>query len=139
MATTVNGDDIDFVKKLGADEVINYKTQAFDTLLKDYDAVYDTVGGETAKKSFAVLKPGGILVSMLGAPDETLAKEKNITAVGQRTDTNTKHLARLSELVDSGKIKVSIETVYPLDAIKDAAADQETHPQGKIVLTMKKT
>ncbi|OGK21303.1 hypothetical protein A3C23_02230 [Candidatus Roizmanbacteria bacterium RIFCSPHIGHO2_02_FULL_37_13b] len=137
VTTTVNTDDIEFVKKLGVDEVIDYKTQAFETILKDYDAVFDTVGGETTNKSFGVLKNGGVLVSMLGKPDEKLAKEKNITAVGQRTKTNTEDLNRLSELVDNGKIKVSIDKVYSLDKIKEAASHQETHPRGKIVLKIR--
>src|SRR3989338_9482226 len=137
VTTTVNTDDIEFVKKLGVDEVIDYKTQAFETILKDYDAVFDTVGGETTNKSFGVLKNGGVLVSMLGKPDEKLAKEKNITAVGQRTKTNTEDLNRLSELVDNGKIKVSIDKVYSLDKIKEAASHQETHQRGKIVLKIR--
>ena len=65
VATLVSTDDKQFVQKLGADEVIDYKIQTFEDLLHDYDAVFDTVGGETYTKSFRVLKKGGIIVSML--------------------------------------------------------------------------
>ena len=137
VATTVSRDDVAFVKALGADEVIDHNSQSFETLLKDYDAVFDTVGGETTNKSFAVLKSGGVLVSMLGKPDEKIAEEKGITAIGQKTDTTTKRLQRLVELVDSGKMKVSIDKVYSLEQIKEAANHQETYPQGKIVLKIR--
>lgn len=134
--TTVNADDIEFVKRLGADEIIDYKTQKFEELLKDFDAVYDTVGGETTTKSFQVLRKGGVLVSMLGAPDEALAKKYSVTAIGQNTKNNAEHLKRLAELVDGGKITVHIDTVFPLDQVKEAFIHLETgHPKGKVVVT----
>ncbi len=137
VATTAATENVEFAKTFGADEVIDYKTQAFETILKDYDAVFDTVGGETMTKSFAVLKNGGVLVSMMGKPEEELAKAKNITVIGQMTNTNTEHLKRLAELVDNGKIKVSIEKVYPLEQIKEAEDNQESHPRGKLVLKIR--
>ncbi len=138
VATTVSTADVDFVKQLGADEVIDFKTQKFQDLLSDYDAVYDTVGGETTIKSFKVLKKGGILVSMLGLPDQELAKQYGVTAIGQNTKTNSAHLTRLSELVDTGKIKVHVDKVFPIDQAKEAFVYQETmHPKGKVVLKIK--
>ncbi len=72
-ATTVSTNDKQFVKEIGADEVIDYKTQNFeDVLSNDYDAVFDTVGGETYTRSFKVLKRGGIMVSMLEQPNQEL-------------------------------------------------------------------
>jgi NADPH:quinone reductase-like Zn-dependent oxidoreductase len=136
VATTVSTDDVDFVKTLGADEIIDYKNQNFEAVLEDYDAVYDTVGGETTK-SFAVLKNRGILVSMLGQLDPKIAKTKGITAINQNTSTNTQHLKRLAELVDSGGIKVSIEKIYSLSQIKEAANHQELHPRGKLVVRIR--
>ena len=65
VATTVSTDDKQFVHELGADEVIDYKTQTFEDLIHDYDAVFDTVGGETYTRSFRVLRKDGIIVSML--------------------------------------------------------------------------
>ena len=63
--TTVSTDDKEFVQELGADELIDYKTQTFEDLVHDYDAVFDAVAGETYRRSFKVLKKGGIIVSML--------------------------------------------------------------------------
>lgn len=138
VATTVSTDDIQFVKDLGADEVIDYKNQKFEELLKDYDAVFDTVGGETADKSFKVLKKGGVIVSMLGQPNPDLAKQHGVAAIGQGTETNAKHLTRLAELVDSGKIKAQVDKTFPLDHVKEAFDYQEkSSPRGKVVLKIR--
>ncbi len=138
VATTVSTDDIEFVKKLGADEVIDYKNQVFEEILKDVDSVFDTVGGEATDKSFQVLKHGGFIVSMLGQPNQELAQKYGVYAIGQNTVTNTKSLNRLTELVDSGKIKVHINQVFPLEQVKEAfACLEEGHPRGKVVLKIK--
>lgn len=137
VATTVSTNDIDFVRNLGADEIIDYKTQKFEDILKEFDGVYDTVGGETTTNSFKVLKKGGILVSMLGQPDEALAKQYGVTAIGQYTKTSTAHLDRVAKLVDSGKVTVRIAQVFPLEQVKEAFLAQEQHPQGKIVVAVK--
>ncbi len=138
VATTVGLDDKEFAKDLGADEVIDYKNQAFEDLLKDYDAVFDTVGGETTDRSFQVLKKGGVIVSMLGQPNLELAKEHNVNAIGQGTNIDTKHLSRLAELVDGGKIKVRVNKVFTLEQVKEAFDHQEKEsPRGKVVLKVK--
>lgn len=138
VATTVSAKDIDFVKSLGADEVIDYKAQKFEEMLKDYDAVYDTVGGPTTDASFRVLKKGGVLVSMLGQPNETLAKEHEVTAIGQGTHTNAEHLQQLAKFVDDGKVKIHIDKTFPLSEVKEAFTYQETnHPQGKVIIKIK--
>lgn len=138
VATTLSSKDVEFAKTLGADEVIDYKTQNFETILKDYDAVFDTIGGGTLDKSFQVIKKGGVFVSMVGAPNPELAKKHAVTAIGQNTRTNTKHLNRLSELVTSGKIKAHIDKVFPLEQIKEAFTHlEEGHPRGKVILKVK--
>lgn len=145
VVTTVGTDDIEFEKSLGVDEVIDYKSEDFTTILKDFDAVFDTVGGETTDKSFSVLKKGlpagrqgGVLVSMLGQPNEELAKQYEVTAIGQGTETNATHLKRLTELVENGVIKVNVDKVFPLDRVKEAFDYQEkNHPRGKVVLKIK--
>jgi len=110
----------------------------FEELLKDFDAVFDTVGGETTDKSFQVLKRGGILVSMLGQPNPDLAQKYGVTVIGQMTKTDATHLTRLAELVDSGKIKISVDKVFPLEQVKEAFQYQEeVHPRGKVVLKIK--
>jgi alcohol dehydrogenase len=138
VATTVGTKDVEFVKKLGADEVIDYKTQKFEELLKDFDAVYDTVGGETADKSLDVLKSGGMIVSMLKQEESEKLKKKNIKAVYLHTMVTTERLQKLAGIVDSGKIKIQIDKVFPLNQAKDAFAYQEeSHPRGKVVLSIK--
>lgn len=138
VATTVNTNDIDFVKQLGADEVIDYKTQNFEEILNNFDAVFDTVGGQTTNKSFMVLRKEGILVSMLGQPKEELSQKYAVSAIGQNTQTNTTRLTRLSKLVDGGKIKVNIDKIFPLDSVREAFTYQEkVRPRGKVVLEIK--
>ncbi len=137
VATTVSGEDIEFAKSLGADQVIDYKTQKFEEMLTDFDAVFDTVGGDTTNKSFLVLKKNGILVSMLSQPNEELAQKYEVTAIGQGTRTNTERLTQLAELVDNGAIKPQVDRVFPLYQVKEAIDYMENDsPRGKVVLTI---
>src|SRR3989344_3386460 len=108
VATTVSTNDIEYVKQLGADEVIDYTKEDFSQKLKGFDAVFDTVGGDVTDKSFAVLESNGILVSMAGTPNMQKAKQLGITAIGQFTNTNTAHLQRVKELVENGAIQVNV-------------------------------
>lgn len=136
--TTVNTQDIEYVKQLGADEVIDYTQEKFEQKLKDFDAVFDTVGKEVTDKSFAVLKRNGILVSMVGEPNQEKAKELGITAISQFTNTNTSHLQRVKELVENGKINVNVDKIFSLDQAKEAFSYQEQiHPKGKVVFQTK--
>lgn len=138
VATTVSVDDMEFVKNLGADEVIDYKTQKFEEMLHDFDAVFDTVGGETAENSFKVLRKGGIIVSMLGAPNPELAQKQNVTAIGQNTKITSERLNRLTELVDNGDIKVHIDKVFSLNQTREAFEYfEKSHPRGKVVVKIK--
>lgn len=138
VATTVNGKDVDFVKSLGADEVIDYKTQNFTQILKDFDAVFDTAGGDTTTKSYAVLKKGGILVSMAGQPDLELVKQRGVTALSQMTQASTQQLQRIAELVNSGKLVPQVDKVFPLSESKEAFEYfEKENPKGKVVVTVK--
>ncbi len=138
VATTVSSHDVEFAKQLGADEVIDYKTQAFETMLKDFDAVFDTVGQQTTDTSFAILKPGSILVAMSARPNENFAKQHKVTAISQATDSSTKNLDRLRELVEQGIIRPQIDKVFPFDQAKKAFKyAEEGHPKGKVVIKIK--
>jgi NADPH:quinone reductase-like Zn-dependent oxidoreductase len=138
VASTAATDDIEFVKGLGADEVIDYQNQAFETILKDYDAVFDTVGGETYDKSYQVLKPGGIIVSMIASPNQDAAGAKNIQAIAQQTRLNPERLSKLTELVEAGAIKVEIDKVFPLDGAAEALEYiKQGHHRGKVVIKVK--
>lgn len=138
VATTVSERDIPFVKGLGADETIDYKNQSFEELLRDFDAVFDTVGGETYAQSFKVLKKGGTIVSMLEEPDSKLMAQYGVKAVGQWTQVTRERLSKLAELVDRGAIKVHVDKIFPLDLASEALEYQRTaHPRGKVVLKIK--
>jgi NADPH:quinone reductase-like Zn-dependent oxidoreductase len=138
VATTATADGMEFVKGLGADEVIDYKTQDFSEAIKDYDAVFDTVGGETNKKSYTVLKPGGTLVSMVEKPDEELVKKYGITYTSQATASSRKRLEVIAKLVDEGVLKPAVDKVFVLDDAAEALEYLKTEsPKGKVVLTVK--
>ncbi len=139
VATTASTNDIQFVKEeLGAHEVIDYKTQTFeDVLSHGYDAVFDTVGGETYTRSFKVLKGGGIIISMLEQPDQGLMDQFSVKAIYQFTQVNRERLTRLAEWVDQNNIRVNVERTFPLDEARAALGYQrDVHPRGKIVLVM---
>jgi alcohol dehydrogenase len=135
VATTASSDDKEFVQALGADKIIDYKTEKFEDLIKDYDRVYDTIGGETYKRSFKVLKrDDGIIVSMLEQPDLELIEEFKVKAVFQFTIVNKERLTQLAQWVDKNKIKVNVEKAFSLDeAAKALDYVKDVHPRGKVV------
>ncbi|MGB7638788.1 MAG: NADP-dependent oxidoreductase, partial [Nitrososphaeraceae archaeon] len=100
VTTTVSANDKEFVQGLGADQVIDYKNQNFEDLLHDYDAVFDTVGGETYKRSFKVLKKEGIIVSMLEQPNSELMNQYDIKAIFQFTQADRERLTKLAQWVN---------------------------------------
>jgi alcohol dehydrogenase len=139
VATTVSTNDKQFVKELGADEVIDYKTQTFEDLLHDYDAVFDTVGGETYTRSFKVLKRGGIIVSMLEQLNQELMEQFRVKAISQFTQVNRERLAKLAQWVDQNNIRVNVDRTFPLDETGKALDYQrDVHPRGKVVLEASK-
>ncbi len=138
VATTAAAKDKEFVTGLGADEAVDYETQKFEEVMHGYDAVFDIVGGETQARSFAVLKEGGIMVSMFGQPDETLAAEHKVTGIAQNTQINTASLNQLKKLIEDGVIKPQIDREFPLDQTAEAFKHLETgSPQGKVVVRIK--
>jgi alcohol dehydrogenase len=137
VATTVSTNDKQFVQELGADVVIDYKTQTFEDLLHEYDAVFDTVGGETYRRSFKVLKKGGVIVSMLEQPNSELMSQYGIKAIFQFTQADRERLTKLAQWVDENNIRVNVEKKFSLDEAGDALDYQkDVHPRGKVVLAM---
>jgi NADPH:quinone reductase-like Zn-dependent oxidoreductase len=140
VATTASTNDKQFVKELGADEVIDYKTQTFEDLLPhDYDAVFDTVGGETYKRSFEVLKRGSgmIIVSMLEQPNQQLMEQFGVKAIFQFTQVNRERLTKLAQWVDQNNIRVNVDRTFPLEeAGKALDYQKDVHPRGKVVLAI---
>ena len=135
--TTASPRNHELVKKLGADEVIDYHTTDFEEVLSDIDLVFDTMGGEIQKKSFSVLKDHGRLISVLSIEDETLAATKQIEAKAIWLRTNGEQLSELAKLMADGKLVSVIGETFPLtrQGVYDAHALSETHHAvGKIVL-----
>ncbi len=138
VATTASTKDTDFVKSLGANEAIDYKTQDFSEILKDYDAVFDTVGGETNKKSYDILKSGSALVSMVEQPDDDLVQKHQITYTAQQTRVTPERLNAITKLIDDGVLKPVIDKIFPLDEAAEALEYQKTQaPKGKVVIQVK--
>ncbi|MFL6377875.1 MAG: NADP-dependent oxidoreductase [Nitrososphaeraceae archaeon] len=139
VATTVSTNDKQFVQELGADQVIDYKTQNFEDMIHDYDAVFDTVGGEIYKRSFKVLKKGsGIIVSMLEQPNSQLMDQHGVKAIFQFTQADRERLTKVAKWVDQNNdIRVNIDKTFSLDEAADALDYQkDVHPRGKLVLTL---
>lgn len=138
VAATASSDDLEFVRTLGADEVIEYKKGDVSRVLSGYDAVFDTAGGEGLSTLFPVLKEGGVFVSMAGEPDAELAKQHGVRAVSQMTAVNSSQLTRLAELVDGGKVLVHVSKVYEFDQAREAFEYFETgHPRGKVAVRIR--
>ena len=125
----------EFLRSLGADEVIDYNTTKFEDVVHDADAVLDTITGDTADRSYQVLKKGGIYVSILAPPSQEKAAAHGVRCAHTFVQPNVAQLDEIAKLIDSGKLKVVIEKVFPL---AEAAAAQDLnstrHTRGKIVL-----
>lgn len=127
--------DVDFVKSLGASEVIDYKTERFEDRVQDVDLVFDLVAGETQDRSWAVLKDGGALISTLKEPDKARAQAKHARAARYMAEPNGAQLAEIGRLIDQGQVMPRIDRVFPLDeAAKAEATLEHDHVRGKIVL-----
>ena len=136
VATTVDGQFASLAKELGADEVIDYKTQDFTTIIKEYDAVLVNAA-DAAAGSYGVLKQGGILVLLAGMIDENAAKEHGVRAIQQMTQTSSMQLQRIALLVDRGDIKPMVEKTFSFEEAKKAYDYFEAeHPKGKVVVTI---
>ncbi|WP_299284935.1 NADP-dependent oxidoreductase [uncultured Mucilaginibacter sp.] len=145
---TASVGNLDYLKQIGADEVIDYRSQKFEDLLQDIDLVFDASplrDNNDRMKSVGVLKSGGILVSVnVDFPfDETVLealKKKN--AKGELLYAQMNHrewLTEIAQLIDKGKVKVTISKVYPLEQVAEAHRESETfHVRGKLVLEIKK-
>jgi len=135
VATTASSDDKEFVQNLGADKVIDYKSQDFEELVHDYDAVYDTVGGQTYTKSFKVLKKGGIIVSMLEPPNSDLMEKFGVKAIFQLTQVNKDRLTQLAKWIDKNNIKIHVDKTFSLDETAKALDYvKDVHPRGKVII-----
>jgi NADPH:quinone reductase-like Zn-dependent oxidoreductase len=135
---TTSAKNADFVKSLGADQTIDYKSVAFEKQVSGVDLVIDLLGGEIAERSIAVLKPGGVLIQI--SPGSPAAAEKakaaGVTAMPVRVHPDGGQLREIASLIDAHKVKTSIAATFPLAETGRAhELSKEGHTRGKIVLT----
>lgn len=163
VATTTSTANIDLVKGLGADVVVDYKKQAFETVLHDYDVVLDTLGGATLEKSLQVLKPGGKVISIAGPPDPAFGKELGanpiirlaMAVLSFRTRQRARRhhvtysylfmkasgdqLREITSLIDAGTIRPVVDRVFAFESTREALAyvEEGRAKAGKVVVRMK--
>jgi NADPH:quinone reductase-like Zn-dependent oxidoreductase len=132
---TASNRNQDLVRKLGADETLDYQTTRFEDVVHDVDVVFDTIGGDTQKRSWKVLKKGGILVSIVGPPSAEEATAHGVRQTSVFVQPSAAQLTELAKLVESGKLRPIVETVLPLSEARHAHELSQTgHTRGKIVL-----
>ena len=132
---TASAPNVDFVRSVGADTVIDYTTTPFEEVISDVDLVLDTIGGETLQRSTAVIKHGGTLVSLLEKPSLQLAQACGIRAVKNVVTPTNKDLQQISQLIDEGQVKAVVGQTFPLSQARQAHELSQTgHGRGRIVL-----
>lgn len=134
---TTSAANIEFVKSLGADEVVDYKSVRFEEVVKDVDVVLDTVGDDTTNRSAAVLKKGGILVSIAGDPDPAKFTERGVRVAMHLVEPSGEQLARIGRLIESGTVNPHVSQELPLkEAAKAHLQSESGRTRGKIVLVV---
>lgn len=135
---TASARNREFLLGLGADEVIDYTVTPFEDVAVDVDVVLDAMGGETQERSWKTLDSEGILVSILGPPDENKAAEFGVRGVGVFVRPDAGQLAGIAELIDNGHVKPKVTEILPMADVAKAHEMSETeHVRGKIVLEVR--
>ncbi|MGI8279586.1 NADP-dependent oxidoreductase [Bacillus mycoides] len=162
VATTASEAGENLVKSLGADEIINYKNEKFEDILKNYDAVFDTLGGTTLEKSFDIIKSEGNIVSISGMPNARFGKEfgsgffktllfslasKKLTALEKKHNAQYSFLFMkpsgdqlriIAKYIESGQIKPIIDRIFPFEDTQKAMEYSESgRAKGKIIVKIK--
>jgi len=138
VATTTSAVNAEMVKNLGADVVIDYKTQKFEEELSDYDLVFDMMGGEIMEKSFKILKKGGCLVSIKGEDSKGLAKQYGVRFEAFFMWPSGEMLSQLAQLISDGALKPVIDRTFSIDQVQEAYGYlQGGRAKGKIVIQVK--
>lgn len=162
VGTTTSTGNVELVRSLGADEVIDYKQQEFEDVLRDYDAVLGTVRGDALEKSLRILKPNSTVVSLIGPPDAAfarargmnffmkfvfgllsrkiirLARKRGIEYSFLFVHPDGGQLAEIGELLEAGRLRPVIDQVFPFDQAKEALAYLEQgRARGKVVVQMR--
>ncbi len=162
VATTTSTANLEWVKRLGADLVIDYRKDDFENILQDYDVVLNSLGAETLEKSLRVLKPGGKLISISGPPDPDFAQDRGLSWIVRlamrllsyriRNKAKRHHvsysflfmrasgdqLREIGSLIESGIIRPVMDRVFPFESTKEAMAYVETgRAKGKVVVKVR--
>jgi NADPH:quinone reductase-like Zn-dependent oxidoreductase len=136
--TTASPANHDYVKKLGADQVIDYNKEDFTKVVSGVDAVFDTVGGDVVNRSFAVLKPGGRLASIGAGPKAPPSPRSDVTSLRPAVGRDRAHLDRIVELVQKGAVKMPEIKVYSLrEAAEAHRVSESRHLRGKLVFKVR--
>ena len=136
---TAGARDLDFVRQLGADQVIDFRAARFEDIVSGLDAVIDLVGGAVQQRSFSVLRPGGTLVSVVSPPDHNAAARHGIRAEFFLVDVTTARLEQIAAMVEANELTTDVGTVLPLAEAQSAHEMLEgmrPHARGKIVIDL---
>lgn len=138
VATTASASNTDYVRELGADIAIDYRTMDFSEQLSGYDLVFDTMGGDVHLRSFAVLAPGGRMTYLIADPLPERKPRDDVTVSAARVAYDTAALERIAELVDGGAITPRVSTIVPLaEAVSAYDLSQTGHVRGKVVIRVR--
>lgn len=136
--TTASAANIEYVREMGADEIIDYNAQDFTEIVSDCDAVFDTVGGEVAQRSFKVLKPGGRAAFIASGPKAPESPRADVESLRPAVGRDRPHLERIAELFEAGAVRVPDITTYPLsEAAAAHRVSEGRHLRGKLVFDVR--
>jgi NADPH:quinone reductase-like Zn-dependent oxidoreductase len=128
----------ELLRKLGADETIDYTTRKFERIVEKIDIVLDTIGGETQERSWRVLNNDGVLISLVQPASDQKAKQFSVRGVMCRVQPDSAQLSKIAKLIDSAKLRPTINRILPLGEARRAhELSQSGHIHGKIVLRVK--
>jgi len=137
---TASKGNLEFVKSLGADQVIDYTATPFEEVVQDVDLVVDGVGGDIQNRSWPVMKKGGILVGLAQPPSQDKAKEYGVTAKFNSNFPTLEEQRSIAQFIADGTIKAVIDHVYPLNEARQAHIQSESrHSRGRILLRVNST
>jgi NADPH:quinone reductase-like Zn-dependent oxidoreductase len=133
---TASGANTDFVRSLGADQVVDYTSTRFEDAVRDVDLVLDTIGGEVMQRSMQVVKRGGRLITLLGIPpSEEDAQTRGIIAMNNTGRLTRSTFETIGALIADGTVRVSVGARFSLHEVRQAHALVETgHGSGRVVL-----
>ena len=132
---TASRDDFAYLRDLGVEQTIDYKSERFEDKVKELDTVIDLVGGETLKRSYGVVNENGLVITTVGPIDEAEAEKRGVRVVQFVMKRNSGELEQIARLVDEGSLKPRISKIMSLKEAKEAEElSQKGHPHGKVIL-----